>query len=111
MARDEADQERLDLWTAKAWPRLMVVRTAVSSVRFPSFTATISLDCYIDLLAMGCGGRQAGRSLGVSIDLLAQKYRADFPILEQRVNGLPLVYLDNAASTQHPTCVIDEICR
>lgn len=89
----------------------MVVRTAVSSVRFPNFTATISLDCYIDLLAMGCGGRQAGRSLGVSIDLLAQKYRADFPILEQRVNGLPLVYLDNAASTQHPTCVIDEICR
>jgi cysteine desulfurase / selenocysteine lyase len=47
----------------------------------------------------------------VSIDLLAQKYRADFPILEQSVNGFPLVYLDNAASTQHPTCVIDEICR
>jgi cysteine desulfurase/selenocysteine lyase len=47
----------------------------------------------------------------VSIDPLAQKYRADFPILEQRVNGYPLVYLDNAASTQHPTCVIDEISR
>jgi cysteine desulfurase/selenocysteine lyase len=47
----------------------------------------------------------------VSIDLLAQKYRADFPVLEQRVNGFPLVYLDNAASTQHPTCVIDELCR
>jgi cysteine desulfurase / selenocysteine lyase len=47
----------------------------------------------------------------VSIDLLAQKYRGDFPILEQSVNGFPLVYLDNAASTQHPTCVIDEICR
>jgi cysteine desulfurase/selenocysteine lyase len=47
----------------------------------------------------------------VSTDLLAQKYRADFPILEQRVNGHPLVYLDNAASTQHPTCVIDEIAR
>jgi cysteine desulfurase / selenocysteine lyase len=49
--------------------------------------------------------------LDVSTDLLAQKYRADFPILEQRVNGHPLVYLDNAASTQHPTCVIDEIAR
>ena len=47
----------------------------------------------------------------MSTDLLAQKYRADFPILEQRVNGHPLVYLDNAASTQHPTCVIDEIAR
>ena len=47
----------------------------------------------------------------MSTDLLAQKYRADFPILEQRVNGHPLVYLDNAASTQHPMCVIDEIAR
>ena len=47
----------------------------------------------------------------VSIDPLAQQYRADFPILEQRVNGYPLVYLDNAASTQHPKCVIDEISR
>jgi len=47
----------------------------------------------------------------VSIDLLAQKYRVDFPILEQKVNGYPLAYLDNAASTQHPTCVIDEISR
>jgi cysteine desulfurase / selenocysteine lyase len=49
--------------------------------------------------------------LDVSTDLLAQKYRVDFPILEQRVNGHPLVYLDNAASSQHPTCVIDEIAR
>jgi cysteine desulfurase / selenocysteine lyase len=47
----------------------------------------------------------------VSIDLLARKHRADFPILEQSVNGFPLVYLDNAASTQHPSCVIDEISR
>jgi cysteine desulfurase / selenocysteine lyase len=60
---------------------------------------------------IGCNGRLAGEGLLVSIDLLAQKYRADFPILEQSVNGFPLVYLDNAASTQHPTCVIDEICR
>ncbi len=45
------------------------------------------------------------------IDFPATRYRADFPILDQKVNGLPLVYLDNAASTQHPTCVIDEIAR
>ena len=47
----------------------------------------------------------------MSIDLLARRYRADFPILEQSVNGFPLIYLDNAASTQHPSCVIDEISR
>ena len=45
------------------------------------------------------------------VDSLAQKYRADFSILGQRVHGVPLIYLDNAASTQHPNCVIDEISR
>jgi cysteine desulfurase / selenocysteine lyase len=33
--------------------------------------------------------------------------RADFPILRERVNGHPLVYLDNAATTQKPQAVID----
>lgn len=35
--------------------------------------------------------------------------RADFPILQQQINGAPLVYLDNAATTQKPQCVIDAI--
>ncbi|MGC3980551.1 MAG: cysteine desulfurase [Steroidobacteraceae bacterium] len=35
--------------------------------------------------------------------------RRDFPILDQEINGKPLVYLDNAASTQHPQMVIDAI--
>jgi len=35
--------------------------------------------------------------------------RDDFPILNQLVHGKPLVYLDNAASTQHPIQVIDAI--
>ena len=35
--------------------------------------------------------------------------RADFPILAQQVNGKPLVYLDNAATTQKPKAVIDAI--
>lgn len=33
--------------------------------------------------------------------------RKEFPILEQKVYGKPLVYLDNAATTQKPQCVID----
>jgi cysteine desulfurase / selenocysteine lyase len=37
--------------------------------------------------------------------------RTDFPILDQKVNGFPLVYLDNAASTQRPASVIDAIAR
>lgn len=35
--------------------------------------------------------------------------RADFPILNQSVNGHPLVYLDNAATTQKPRSVIDAL--
>ncbi len=38
-----------------------------------------------------------------------QKIREDFPILQRKVNGYPLVYLDNAATTQKPQVVIDSI--
>jgi len=38
-----------------------------------------------------------------------KKIRADFPILKRKVNGHPLVYLDNAATSQKPKQVIDSI--
>jgi len=38
-----------------------------------------------------------------------QKIRADFPILQRKVNGKPLVYFDNAATSQTPQVVIDAI--
>jgi cysteine desulfurase/selenocysteine lyase len=37
------------------------------------------------------------------------RVRADFPILQREVHGRPLVYLDNAASSQKPAVVIDAI--
>ena len=37
------------------------------------------------------------------------KLRADFPILNQQVHGKPLVYFDNAASSQKPRAVIDAL--
>lgn len=37
--------------------------------------------------------------------------RQDFPILDQELNGYPLVYLDNAASSQAPIPVIEEVAR
>jgi cysteine desulfurase/selenocysteine lyase len=39
----------------------------------------------------------------------AEFYRRDFPILRERVNGKPLVWLDNAATTQKPQSVIDRL--
>lgn len=38
-----------------------------------------------------------------------ERVRADFPILQQQINGHPLVYLDNAATTQKPEAVISAI--
>ncbi|MEM6451462.1 MAG: SufS family cysteine desulfurase [Cyanobacteria bacterium P01_D01_bin.105] len=41
--------------------------------------------------------------------LLADEVRADFPILNQEINGQPLIYLDNAATSQKPQAVLDAI--
>src|SRR5262245_11268056 len=38
-----------------------------------------------------------------------EKVRKDFPVLHQRVNGKPLVYLDNAATSQKPEAVIKRL--
>ena len=45
----------------------------------------------------------------VAFDVL--KYREDFPILAQKVYGKPLIYLDNAATTQKPQVVIEVLNR
>jgi cysteine desulfurase/selenocysteine lyase len=51
-------------------------------------------------------GAAAGRST-----LDAARLRRDFPILERRINGRPLVYLDNAATAQKPAAVIEAMKR
>jgi cysteine desulfurase/selenocysteine lyase len=44
---------------------------------------------------------------GISVESI----RSDFPILSERVGGYPLIFLDNAATTQRPNCVIERISR
>ncbi len=44
-------------------------------------------------------------------DLEVDRIREDFPILKQEIHGKPLVYLDNAATTQKPRAVIEAISR
>jgi len=39
----------------------------------------------------------------------AEKYKSDFPILDQQINGKELVYFDNAATTQKPVSVLDAV--
>jgi cysteine desulfurase / selenocysteine lyase len=43
--------------------------------------------------------------------MLAKATRGDFPILDQKIHGHPLVYLDNAATAQKPRAVIDAMSR
>ncbi len=43
------------------------------------------------------------------MSIISTKVRNDFPILSQKVNGKPLVYLDNGATSQKPQVVIDAI--
>jgi cysteine desulfurase/selenocysteine lyase len=52
-------------------------------------------------------GHQAGHQAGAPFDI--HQVRRDFPILQERVNGRQLVWLDNAATTQKPQCVIDRL--
>ena len=47
------------------------------------------------------------RTVGLDPEVL----RRDFPVLHQEVHGKPLVYLDNAATTQKPSSVIDALVR
>jgi len=51
----------------------------------------------------------AGISLGGRRSFDAHAFRRDFPILQQHVNGKPLVWLDNGATTQKPCTVIDRL--
>lgn len=50
---------------------------------------------------------QSSEKTGAAFDV--EKVRQDFPILHRLVNGKPLVYLDNAATTQKPYSVIDTV--
>ncbi|HLW53362.1 MAG TPA: cysteine desulfurase [Candidatus Angelobacter sp.] len=49
----------------------------------------------------------AKKNRATSFDV--QRVRRDFPILQQKIHGKPLVYLDNAATTQKPLAVIEAI--
>ena len=53
----------------------------------------------------------SSQNLPADTELDVARIRADFPILQQQVHGKRLVYLDNAATTQKPTIVLETIRR
>src|SRR5215813_14782300 len=48
-------------------------------------------------------------TISISEKLDSERIRKDFPILQQKVFGHPLVYLDNAATSQKPLQVLDAL--
>jgi cysteine desulfurase/selenocysteine lyase len=86
------------------------VRTFVQSLRAAEFSLPPSrlrnhLDTSRPLLKRGEAG---SATAGISpLDILA--IRKDFPALNQRVHGKQLIWMDNAATTQKPQCVIDAV--
>jgi cysteine desulfurase/selenocysteine lyase len=57
----------------------------------------------------GAPGRTSAAEAGVRFDV--ERVRRDFPVLQREVHGKPLVYLDNAATSQKPKAVIDAVAR
>ncbi len=57
-------------------------------------------------------GSRIRNKLGMTLRLnMRNDIRKDFPILQQKINGKRLVYLDSAATSQKPQCVIDAMTR
>jgi cysteine desulfurase/selenocysteine lyase len=79
-------------------------------VRSAATTGVISPGFYfLDTLEQNpaAGLRNPGFDAHPPFDV--QAIRRDFPILAERVNGLPLIWFDNAATTQKPRAVIDRL--
>ena len=50
-------------------------------------------------------------AINQALSFNVERIRADFPILHRQINGKPLVYFDNAATSQKPQVVIDALAR
>ena len=59
----------------------------------------------------GAEGRGSDGAVATAASFDVQAIRRDFPVLDQEVDGRPLVYLDSAASSQKPRQVIDAVAE
>jgi cysteine desulfurase/selenocysteine lyase len=79
------------------------------SAATPASTGSDSSFYFLDELKTGGFNAQAPTLASAHPAFDVQAVRRDFPILKERVNGQPLVWFDNAATTQKPQAVIDRI--
>jgi len=79
------------------------------SAGIPASAGSDSSFYFLDELKTGGLNAQAAALASAHPAFDVQAVRRDFPILKERVNGQPLVWFDNAATTQKPQAVIDRI--
>jgi cysteine desulfurase/selenocysteine lyase len=79
------------------------------SAGIPASAGSDSSFYFLDELKTGGFNAQAPSLASAHPAFDVQAVRRDFPILKERVNGQPLVWFDNAATTQKPQAVIDRI--
>ncbi len=79
------------------------------SGKVPASAGSGSSFYFLDELKTGGFNAQAPALASAHPAFDVQAVRRDFPILQERVNGHPLVWFDNAATTQKPQAVIDRI--
>jgi cysteine desulfurase / selenocysteine lyase len=95
-------EDELQSFFAKFSSRPENVPASAASGPSPSFY-------FLDELKTGGFNAQAPGLGSAHPPFDVQAVRRDFPILKERVNGYPLAWLDNAATTQKPQAVIDRV--
>ncbi|MCX7094439.1 MAG: family 2A encapsulin nanocompartment cargo protein cysteine desulfurase [Methylobacter sp.] len=81
----------------------------VASAPVPARTESASSFYFLDELKTGGFNAQTPTLAAAHPAFDVQAIRRDFPILKEQVNGQPLVWFDNAATTQKPQVVIDRV--
>lgn len=81
----------------------------VASTPVPARTESASSFYFLDELKTGGFNAQTPTLASAHPAFDVQAIRRDFPILKEQVNGQPLVWFDNAATTQKPQVVIDRV--
>ncbi|MFU8789734.1 MAG: family 2A encapsulin nanocompartment cargo protein cysteine desulfurase [Methylobacter sp.] len=84
-------------------------RLFAPSAKVPASAGSGSSFYFLDELKTGGFNAQVPTLTSAHPAFDVQAVRRDFPILKERVNGHPLVWFDNAATTQKPQAVIDRI--
>ncbi|WP_020394585.1 family 2A encapsulin nanocompartment cargo protein cysteine desulfurase [Thiolinea disciformis] len=74
-------------------------RVAPLALNIPTFP--LGAEQWYQPQPLGLGGKRTGFDI--------HQIRQDFPILQEKVNGKPLIWFDNAATTQKPKVVIDRL--